>query len=255
MFQLAVICALLVTCGLGSPASWRKPRLLDGRIVGGVDAKIEDHPYQLSFQQYGQHFCGAAMISSKWAITAAHCIGSSTKYYRVSAGSSNKSNGTQYAIASMIRHPKFDSYAIDFDLALLELDSDVEFHETVQPVSLPDSEVEAGTIVNVTGWGALRQGGSAARSLQRVSVQIVPRDLCAKAYKQFNVITQRMICAGDMAEGGKDSCQGDSGGPLVADGILYGIVSWGYGCAKPGFPGVYTNVADFREWIRGETGI
>ena len=60
-----------------------------------------------------------------------------------------------------------------------------------------------------------------------------------------------MICAGGAD---KDACQGDSGGPLVCsddsgNSYVFGIVSWGIGCATEGIPGVYTNVAAFNGWI------
>lgn len=58
-----------------------------------------------------------------------------------------------------------------------------------------------------------------------------------------------MICAGYMQAGGVDACQGDSGGPLVCNGTLAGIVSWGYRCAVPGYPGIYTNVSYYNNWI------
>lgn len=44
-----------------------------GRIVGGVDAEIENFPYQLSFRRSGSHSCGASIISDNWALSAAHC--------------------------------------------------------------------------------------------------------------------------------------------------------------------------------------
>jgi secreted trypsin-like serine protease len=69
---------------------------------------------------------------------------------------------------------------------------------------------------------------------------------------------------------------GDSGGPLIfntaeaADPVakgspdndrLVGIVSWGYGCGQAGYPGIYTNVPNLRDWVlhqldtvRGKTG-
>ena len=85
---------------------------------------------------------------------------------------------------------------------------------------------------------------------------IVDRKICAKVFQKHAEkvgnfpfkITLNNICAG-IPKGDKDSCQGDSGGPLVHDGTLYGIVSWGVGCAIQCLPGVYTNVANFSLWI------
>ena len=60
-------------------------------------------------------------------------------------------------------------------------------------------------------------------------------------------IADSMICAG---EKGKDSCDGDSGGPMLdSAGMLVGIVSWGMGCGRERFPGVYTEVSAFSQWI------
>lgn len=78
------------------------------------------------------------------------------------------------------------------------------------------------------------------------SVPIVNFTTCETNYGNLSA---GMMCAGYMQTGGVDACQGDSGGPLACSGVLAGIVSWGEGCATVGYPGVYTNVSYFYNWI------
>ena len=108
-------------------------------------------------------------------------------------------------------------------------------------------EYDEGTVCTVSGWGTTSEGGSLASELMKVDVPVVSDDNCRDSYGQ-NDIADSMICAG-LPQGGKDSCQGDSGGPFMCGNQLSGIVSWGYGCAEPGYPGVYTQTSYFVDWV------
>lgn len=115
--------------------------------------------------------------------------------------------------------------------------------------------MEAGTVLTITGWGdTAESSGKGSEILQEVRIPLVSYENCVSAY-QDETITDNMLCAGLLGTGGVDSCQGDSGGPAAIDTVLYGIVSWGYGCAEPQYPGVYTNVANYVDWIKNSTSI
>lgn len=92
--------------------------------------------------------------------------------------------------------------------------------------------------------------------LRAVNLPIVNQDYCNSQYG--GRITPQMICAG-FQEGGKDTCFGDSGGPLTCqqngEKQLVGIVSFGRGCARPNYPGVYVRLTAVRDWIQNRTGI
>ena len=115
--------------------------------------------------------------------------------------------------------------------------------------------VKEGTMLTVSGWGTTSENSGLSDQALKVDVPIVGRDQCNLAYQGF--VGQSMICAG-FESGGQDACNGDSGGPLFYlndnnDFIVGGVVSWGAGCSRPGFPGVYTEVADYRDWVCGIT--
>ncbi|KFP75873.1 Ovochymase-2, partial [Acanthisitta chloris] len=143
------------------------------------------------------------------------------------------------------------------DIALLQLAEPLEFNHHVHPVCLPAQEeaVEPSRVCVVTGWGAPQ--AEKGKKLQQLEVPILVLDTCQSYYINLpRKVTQRMICAGFPLQEGKDSCTGDSGGPLVCPSednlgfyTLHGITSWGLGCGKKSYPGVYTNVGFFVDWI------
>jgi trypsin len=127
----------------------------------------------------------------------------------------------------------------------------------VRGIELPNTEPAGGTGTPfvVSGWGTQSSGSSTFPSqLQAVEVYIIPHSECNSTYAPYGGITENMICAA-VPGGGKDACQGDDGGPLVFGTTLFGIVSWGVGCAEPKYPGVYSNVALLRGFVTAVTGV
>uniref|UniRef100_A0A3Q3QH61 Suppressor of tumorigenicity 14 protein homolog n=1 Tax=Monopterus albus TaxID=43700 RepID=A0A3Q3QH61_MONAL len=240
------------------------------RIVGGQNAEEGEYPWQVSLhvKNYG-HVCGASVISPTWLVTAAHCVQDDSKIKYSQPGTwvaylglhtQNKlgSNVVKKNLKQVIPHPNYNSYTFDNDIALMELDSPVTYSNYIKPICLPSPQHDfpAGSNVWITGWGATREGGSAASVLQKAQVRIINSTVCDNL--MGGQITSRMLCAGILT-GGVDACQGDSGGPLSSPGtnrmFLGGVVSWGDGCARRDKPGIYTRVTKFRGWIKEKTGV
>lgn len=241
-----------------------------GLIVGGEAAAVGELPWQVAVYP-GPYLCGGTLIAPRWVVTAAHCVFDDNGAVmppgeiEVIAGEYNRSqnDGTeqQRSVAAVHVHPDYDPFGSnDSDIALLQLTSAVTFGPSVGAVPLVtspthDSLVAPGISALVSGWGATSEGGSTATILQKVRVPIVSNATCNTSYG--GSITDNMLCAG-LAAGGKDSCQGDSGGPLVVpDGSswrLAGVVSFGNGCARPNYYGVYTRISSFTTWITEKTG-
>ncbi|XP_011502263.1 PREDICTED: trypsin-1-like [Ceratosolen solmsi marchali] len=227
-----------------------KPDLFeDEKIVGGNVVTIQQYPYQISILVDNYLWCGGSILSKYSVLTAAHCILTRSNELIVHAGSSFWMSGGSY---HRVKTSFVYGNELSTDLSVLRIKEPFVFNSFCQPIKIAaqGKRPTASTMATVSGWGNTNYIGI-SNQLRAVQVPIVNQYVCNKIYRLKNVteIFDSQICAGYLKTGGKDACQGDSGGPLVIDGVQYGIVSMGLGCAEPYAPGVYTDVSYFSDWI------
>uniref|UniRef100_A0A4W4FWW3 Peptidase S1 domain-containing protein n=1 Tax=Electrophorus electricus TaxID=8005 RepID=A0A4W4FWW3_ELEEL len=208
------------------------------RVVGGVNAVEGEWPWQVSLHFSGHLYCAASVITNEWLISAAHCF---SRELTNTLKTSFKHRFMNFSY--------YNARTFDYDVALLQLKKAWPSGLTsyIQPVCLPSPSQALTTNHRcwVTGWGYRSEQDKVLPTvLQKAEVSVLSQSECKRAY---DPVSPRMLCAG-VPTGEQDACRGDSGGPLscrVSEGgrwFLTGIVSWGSGCGRPNFPGVYTRV-------------
>ncbi|KAI1931001.1 hypothetical protein LOZ53_001084 [Ophidiomyces ophidiicola] len=228
------------------------PSAEGSRIVGGVEAKLGELPSTVALIEGGQRSGGGILIGPKLVLTAAHCAYNTSMDFKIRAGALKwNESGILVNVSRYLLYPEYNINGYNHDIALLYLAEEVSESPTISYAKLlkRESDPTAKSKVTTAGWGRIAIDEEASVTLRRVTVSVVDRSTCRAAYQKLNLpVTENMVCA---AEPGKDSCSGDSGGPLYDDATkdLVGVVSWGFQCAEPGFPGVYVRVGKYIEWI------
>jgi len=253
------VAAIAATMGTAQAAVDEGDGDVHATIVGGEVAHTADTPWAIQLSHVSSpspngEYCGATLVKADKIVTAAHCVDADQAGYTAIQGRddlSDHSVGKESKIANIWKDPEYGQ-SPGHDVAVLTLETPFDGVPTLELETDPAADT-AGAASTVYGWGDTEDTGP-ADTFQKVDVPVMGDDYCAKPEAYGSDYTpDGEICAG-YEEGGKDSCQGDSGGPLVLNGKLFGVVSWGEGCAEPGKPGVYAQVATYAQELQEQIG-
>ncbi|XP_055387387.1 venom protease [Condylostylus longicornis] len=242
------------------------------RIVGGNEVKKGSYPwiaalgYIISKNDPAEFLCGGSLITTRHVLTAAHCVNNDLAFARLGTNniSGKEPNSIDIKILKKFQHEQYNINSNANDIGLLRLEKDIDIADHIMPICLPYGLTKDLVGMNpfIAGWGAQKFRGTTTNILREAQIQIVSLAECKKNYStKFIAINfdDKIICAGGNQI---DSCQGDSGGPLMLPQLdpvkivyyyyLIGVVSFGFECAVPGFPGVYTKVNSYLTWIENK---
>ncbi|XP_031616447.1 serine protease easter-like isoform X2 [Contarinia nasturtii] len=223
--------------------------------------------------------CGGVLINENYVLTASHCVNSKALVdrkwiisgVRLGEWDVKSQNDCEenlcsdpvqnVRVAERIPHENYNPNLVKSqnDIALLRLERPVNYTQWIKPICLPtnddvaDKNFAAVPLI-VAGWGQTESGSKSDKKM-KLKVNGTPLDYCNIKY---HTLTSTQLCAGGQT--GKDSCNGDSGGPLMVKHstdsthnhyYLVGLVSFGpTPCGQPGWPGVYTRVDHYMDWIK-----
>ncbi|MEI6623506.1 MAG: serine protease [Actinomycetes bacterium] len=265
---LAVLLAMTASAAGAAPAH-ALDRPPEQRVVGGIVADRAQTPWFALLNPVVNsrgYLCGGTILSEWWILTAAHCVttdsGAPQSMVDI-AGSgawvnpvSLSSLGAPIQWSQVVVNPGWNPELGTGDIALVGTRTPMA--TAALPYSSDNSGPTSGTSVQVFGFGATSYGGPVSPVLRTANLLDIGgvSGGCGRYGQWYHSVNQ--LCAG-FPTGALDSCQGDSGGPLTSMAgsvrVAVGVVSYGVECGSPDYPGVYTRVSSYADWIRMRTGL
>lgn len=160
-------------------------------------------------------------------------------------------------IEALIPHPNYNKgpHTKHNDIALIRMIEDIDFTHYIRPICLTDPffpHPAVNSTAYVAGFGRTLTS-KLSTIKQKLEIPIFDHKQCVKQF-QANlsiILSEDQICAGGKFM--RDSCSGDSGAALAQykgrNWYAMGLVSFGIRCGLTNWPGVYTYVPNYINWI------
>ncbi|XP_055301714.1 trypsin eta-like [Sitodiplosis mosellana] len=257
---LFVFCVCAIQCGESkySPQFEKNGVNADFRIIGGKPAKAGEFRGQVSLQnRFYAHICAGTLIDPFHIVTAAHCHQRQKPIGYVMGDDLTVTlhgNETRQRrkIVHFVPHPEFSRETFQNDIAVIRVDEPFKVTETFGPMHRSNSTPTKGIRCTVVGWGytSNSEDSDISYNLLKTDVFVIDINFCNSSFSYEGAMKPGMFCAGRTKGGGHDACQGDSGGLLTcAPRTLSGVISFGNECGLPNFPGIYSDVSMYKDWI------
>ncbi|KAI1902556.1 hypothetical protein AGOR_G00017090 [Albula goreensis] len=204
---------------LSIPLASTRPRSRTS-IVGGLNACNGEWPWMAAIELKDKPktiHCGGTILNKRWLLTAAHCVGRPICNFIVRLGAYRLSETSPYeASYKIIKVIRHPSFC------------NIEGGDDIAVVML-DRDIDFSWFV--------REVPKLAVSGMSLTPQPPATPLAGAELRKT----------------------GDSGGPLMCYSrktwVQVGVVSYGNGCGQPNYPGVYTRVSSYRDFIKKNTRI